>query len=483
VRGEPNRWLVLVIVCVAQFMVILDATVVNVALPTIQKDLGLSEANLQWVVNAYTLVFGGFLLLGGRAGDLLGRKRLFLGGLVVFTLASLLDGLSTSSGMLIGARALQGLGAAFISPAALAIITTTFEEGKDRAKALGVWAAIAIGGSAVGLLLGGALTQAFSWPWIFFINVPIGVAVFLLSLRLVPESKDEAAHRSFDVAGAVTVTGGLMALVYAIVTAAERGWTAGQTLGMFALSVALLAAFVVIEQRAKAPLVRLSIFRVRSLATANLVMLLVASGLFAMFFFNTLYIQRVLGFSPIQAGVAFLPFTVGIIIGAGLAQRFVPRLGAREVPLIGMAMAVAGLLLYLRLQPDGSYVTDLLPGMILVSIGMGLTFVPITLIATSGIPPDDAGLASGLFNTSQQIGGALGLAILSTLSASATASTLKGVSKPTSADVSQALVDGFHVAFLGSAIFVVVGALLLVLMLGRSDVVAVGEGQPAAETT
>ncbi|HEX7525025.1 MAG TPA: MFS transporter, partial [Gaiellaceae bacterium] len=280
-RHSTNPWVILVLICFAQFMVVLDATVVNVALPSIQKDLGMTEANLQWVVNAYTLVFGGFLLLGGRAGDLLGRKRLFLGGVIVFTLASLLDGLSTSSGMLIGARALQGLGAAFISPAALAIISTTFKEGADRAKALGVWAAIAIGGSAVGLVLGGALTQAFSWPWIFFINVPVGVAAFVLSLRLVPESKDEAAHRSFDVAGAATVTGGLMALVYAIVQAQQKGWGSVQTIVTFVVAAALLVGFVLIELRAKAPLVRLSIFRVRSLSAANVVMFLVGSGLFA----------------------------------------------------------------------------------------------------------------------------------------------------------------------------------------------------------
>ena len=285
----------LVLVCLAQFMVVLDATVVNVALPSIQRDLHMSETNLQWIVNAYTLVFGGFLLLGGRAGDLLGRKRLFLGGLVVFTIASLLDGLSGSQGMLIGARSLQGLGAAFISPAALAIISTTFKEGSDRAKALGIWAAIAIGGSAVGLVLGGALTQTFSWPWIFFINVPVGVATFVLSLRLVPESKDEVAHRSFDVPGAVTVTGGLMILVYAIVRAQQQGWGSAQTIGTFALSAVLLVAFVFIELRSIAPLVRLSIFRVRSLATANVVMLFVMSGMFAMFFFNSLYIQRVSG--------------------------------------------------------------------------------------------------------------------------------------------------------------------------------------------
>ena len=272
-------------------------------------------------------MFGGFLLLGGRAGDLLGRKRLFLFGLVVFTVASLLDGLSQTSGMLIGSRALQGLGAAFISPAALAIITTTFEEGAERAKALGVWAAIAIGGSAIGLIVGGALTQLLSWPWIFFINVPVGIVVFLFSLRDVPESKDESAHRSFDVAGAVSVTGGLMTLVYAIVEAQQQGWTSARTLGLFALAAVLLAAFVVIELRSKAPLVRLSIFRVRSLRAANISMFLVASGLFAMFFFNTLYIQRVLGYGPLEAGLAFLPFTAGIMVSAGLASKFSPRVG------------------------------------------------------------------------------------------------------------------------------------------------------------
>src|SRR4029079_4354552 len=280
-KNATNPWVVLVLICFAQFMVILDATIVNVALPSIQNNLHLGEANLQWIVNAYTLVFGGFLLLGGRAGDLIGRKRLFLAGLVIFTLASLLDGLSTSSGMLIGARALQGLGEAFISPAALSIITTTFAEGAERAKALGVWAAIAIGGSAIGLILGGALTQLLSWPWIFFVNVPVGIAVFLFSLRDVPESRDETAHRSFDVAGAVSVTGGLMTLVYAIVEAQQQGWTSARTLGLFALAALLLVAFVVIELRSKAPLVRLSIFRVRSLTAANITMFLVASGLFA----------------------------------------------------------------------------------------------------------------------------------------------------------------------------------------------------------
>ncbi|HLX20925.1 MAG TPA: MFS transporter, partial [Gaiellaceae bacterium] len=302
-RHSTNPWIVLVIICMAQFMVVLDVTIVNVALPHIKLALGFTNTSLQWIINAYTLVFAGFLLLGGRAGDLLGRKRLFLIGLVIFTAASFLNGIASSSGMLIGFRALQGLGAALISPAALSIISTTFAEGRERARALGIWAAIAIGGSAVGLILGGVLTQYFSWPWIFFVNVPVGVVGFLLSLRLIPESRDEAAERNYDIAGAVTVTGGLMALVYAIVDAQSAGWGSAKTIGFFALAVLLLVAFVLIELRAEAPLVRLSIFRVRSLLTANLAMFLAMSGMFAMFFFNTLYIQRVLGYGPLKAGL------------------------------------------------------------------------------------------------------------------------------------------------------------------------------------
>ncbi|HEX2426480.1 MAG TPA: MFS transporter [Gaiellaceae bacterium] len=479
-RHGVNPWLVLVLVCMAQFMVILDATIVNVALPSIQRDLGMSDADLQWIVNAYTLMFGGFLLLGGRAGDLAGRKKIFLAGLVVFTVASLLNGLAPSSEVLILFRGLQGLGAALIAPAALSIITATFSEGAERTKAMGVWAAIAVGGGAVGLVLGGILVEALSWPWIFFVNVPVGIAVFVAALRYVPESRDEHSHKSFDLAGAVTVTGGLIALVYGIVKAQEKGWTSLHTGGFFTLAIVLLGAFLVIESRSAEPLVRLSIFRVRTIRAANVVMFLVASGLFAMFFFNTLYLQRVLGYSPLQAGLAFLPFTAGIIIGAGLSQRFVPKLGAREVPLIGMGMAIVGLLLFVRLEPGGSYVADFLPGVILASIGMGLTFVPVTLIATSGIPTDDAGLASGLYNTSQQVGGALGLAVLSTFAVSRTDDTLSGLGHaPGPADQAQALVDGFHVAYVGSAALVAVAAVLLALLLRREDVVAVGEGEAA----
>jgi EmrB/QacA subfamily drug resistance transporter len=470
-RHSTNPWVILLLVCIAQFMVILDATVVNVALPSIQKDLGLSEANLQWIVNAYTLVFGGFLLLGGRAGDLLGRKRLFLAGVVVFTVASLLNGLAVNSGMLIGSRALQGLGAAFISPAALSIISTTFAEGKERGKALGIWAAIASGGSAVGLVLGGVLTQAFSWPWIFFINVPVGVAAFVLSLRLIPESIDEHAERSFDVAGAVTVTAGLMALVYAIVKGPQDGWTAAVTLGTFAISAILLVSFVVIELRAAAPLVRLDIFRVRTLTAANVVMFLVASGLFAMFFFNSLYIQRVLDYGPLKAGLAFLPFTAGIMISAGLASQLTPRLGVRPIAVTGMVVTAIGMLLLLRIPVGGSYLTDVFPSIMLTSLGMGAVFVPLTLVATMGLPDSDQGLASGLFNTSQQVGGAVGLAILATLAASHTSSGEKS-----------ALVHGFHWAFAGAAVFVVVGlAALLALLRGRHvETANVADVEPVA---
>jgi EmrB/QacA subfamily drug resistance transporter len=470
-RKSTNPWIVLVIICLAQFMVVLDATIVNVALPHIQSSLGFTEASLQWVINAYTLVFAGFLLLGGRAGDLLGRKRLFLIGLVIFTAASLLDGISSSSGMLIGFRALQGLGAALISPAALSIISTTFAEGKERARALGVWAAIAIGGSAVGLVLGGALTQSFSWRWIFFVNVPVGILTFLAALRIVPESKDEHAHQGYDLGGAVTVTGGLMALVYGLVRSASHGWGSTQTIGSFIVAVALLAAFVLIELRSAEPLVRLSIFRVRSLLTANLAMFLAFSGMFAMFFFNSLYIQKVLGFAPLKAGVSFLPFTAGIMLSAGLASSFAPRIGVRPVAAAGMVLTVVGMILFARMPVDGSYATDVLPGMIIGSLGMGAIFMPLTLVATTGLEDEDQGLASGLFNTSQQVGGALGLAILTTVAAGHTYG-----SSPA------AQVHGFHYAFAGAGVLVALSLLVMLALLRKRHVArieAAAEVEPA----
>ena len=471
---STNPWVVLVLVCVAQFMVVLDATIVNVALPSIQSDLHLSEGNLQWIINAYTLVFGGFLLLGGRAGDLLGRKRLFLVGLLIFTVASLLDGLASTQGMLVGARALQGFGAALIAPAALSIIATTFAEGAERAKALGVWAAIAIGGSAVGLILGGVLTQYFSWPWIFYVNVPVGVAGFLLSLRLIPESRQELEHRSYDLAGAATVTGGLMALVYAIVDAQSAGWGSAKTLGFFAAAVVLLAGFVAVELRAKAPLVRLSIFRIRSLLTANVAILLAMSGMFAMFFFNTLYIQRVLGYGPLKAGLAFLPLSAGVMVSATLASRFAPRIGVRPIAATGLLLAAAGFALLTRLPVHGSYAVDVLPAIFVAALGMGSVFMPLTLIATTGLDDQDQGLASGLFNASQQIGGALGLAVLSTLATSKMSSA--------GGSPAHALVVGFHWAFAAGAVLMVAALVVMTALLRRHHVARIQEQAASGKT-
>ena len=479
--AETNRWIVLVLVCLAQFMVVLDATIVNVALPSIQTDLDFSNGNLAWVINSYTLLFGGFLLLGGRAADLFGRKRVFLAGVVLFSIASLLCALATSQGMLIAFRGLQGLGAALVSPAALSIIMTTFADGAERTKALAVWGAIAAGGSAFGLLLGGVLTEALSWPWIFIVNVPVGIAAFVLSLRLIPESKAPDAGRGFDALGAVLVTGGLVSLVYAIVRAESAGWGSTTTLGFGALAIVLLVGFVVAERVQSQPLVRLGIFRTRSLSTANGVMLVVAGGMFAMFFFATIYVQVVLGYSPIEAGLAFLPFTVGIIAGSVAAQQLIPRIGVRAQILFGLTLAAIGLLLMMRISADGDYVTQLLPAVIVMSIGMGNTFVPLTLLGTTNVETRDAGLASGLFNTSQQIGGALGLSILSTLAASRTES-LREELAPGSSPLAmlETLVDGYHLAFLIGAVFIAAGALAIVLLIRRSDVAAINDVDPAS---
>jgi EmrB/QacA subfamily drug resistance transporter len=364
----------------------------------------------------------------------------------------------------VAARGLQGLGGALVSPAALSIITTTFEEGPDRTKAMGVWGAIAAGGGAFGLLLGGILTEALSWEWIFFVNVPVGIIAAVLAWRYVPESRAEKRPDSFDFAGAVTVTAGLIVLVYAIVKAEEFGWGSARTLGLGALAIALLAVFVLIERRSSAPLVRLGIFRIRSLLGANLVLLVVAGGLFANFFFSSLYVQQILGYTPIEAGLAFLPVTLGIVAGSGLSQVLVKKVGVRETTMGGMVLAAAGLFLLSRAEVDGTYLGTLLPGLLLMSIGMGLTFVPVTLIATTNVSAEDAGLASGLFNTSQQIGGALGLAVLATLAADKTASVAGSL------DRASAIVEGFQVAFLGASILMLVGVVLLAALVRKSDV-------------
>jgi EmrB/QacA subfamily drug resistance transporter len=471
-----NRWLVLVIACLAQFMVVLDATIVNVALPSIQRGLHFSATSLQWVVNGYTLIFGGFLLLGGRAADLLGRKRLFVAGVVLFSLASLLNGLAQSPAMLIAGRALQGLGGALVSPAALSIITTTFTETRERTRALGVWSAIAAGGGAVGLLMGGILTDLVSWPWIFIVNGPVGVATLALALRFVPESRVEGEHRTFDLAGAVTVTAGLVALVFAIVKAQAWGWGSARTIATIVLAAGLLALFVAIERRSAGPLVRLGILRVRTLAVADSVLLLVASGMFGMFFFASLYVQEILGYSPLRAGLAFLPVTAGIVIGAGLAQQLIRRLGVRNVAVAGIVIAAAGMAWLTRLPVHGTYLADLLAGLMPISIGMGLTFVPITLLGTGGVRDEDAGLASGLFNTAQQVGGSLGLAILSTLTVSRTTSALQSHVAPLAARVA-----GYQVAFAAAAIMLAAGGLILAVAL-RPRHVQVIESDPAASS-
>ncbi len=480
-RTPVSPWLVLVVVCFAQFMVILDATIVNVALPSIQRDLGLSNQNLQWVVNAYTLVFGGFLLLGGRAADLLGRRRLFVAGLAIFSVASLVNALASSGEMLIVARAFQGLGGALVSPAALSIITTTFAEGPDRTKALSVWGAIAAGGAAFGLLLGGVLTQTLSWQWNFIVNVPVGAAVLVAALRLVPESRQEGALRHFDVAGATTVTGGLMLAVYTIVKAQTWGWASTTTLGFAAASLAVLATFVAIELRSPQPLVRLSFFRVRSISTANGAMFLVAGAMFGMFYFASLYVQEILGYGPLRAGLAFLPVSLGIMIGAVLSQQLIARIGVKVVVVTGMSLAAAGLIVLSSTTGiDGTYLA-LLAGLGPMAIGMGMTFVPLTLVATAGVAPADAGLASGTFNTSQQVGGALGLAVLATLASNRTSSSLGDVGGvPTLLAQHQALVDGFQVAFIASAVLMAVGLATVTTLLRRRDVAEVDTGDAVA---
>jgi EmrB/QacA subfamily drug resistance transporter len=450
--AQHNPWLSVAIVCIAQLMVVLDATVVNVALPSIQQGLGLSPANLQWVVNAYTLTFGGFLLLGGRMADLFGRRRLFFVGVGVFTVASLVNGLAVSSGMLIGSRALQGLGAALVSPAALAIVNTTFPGGDDQRKALSLFAALSAGGAAIGLLMGGILTQALSWPWIFFVNVPIGVLAIPLALRFVPGTRGEPGEGRPDVLGALTITGGLALLIYAIVKTQSDGWGSAKTLIEGGIAIALIASFVLIESRVREPVVRLRIFRERALATGDAALFFLAAGMFANFYFGTIYLQDILHFDPIETGLAFLPVAVLIGVAAGISQRIVPRFGIRAVAIGGVTVGAAGLALMARAGLHSTYAGTLLPSFVLLAVGLGFAFVPATLIAVSSVGREDAGLASGLFNTAQQIGGAVGLAILATIAATHTGNALAAFGRhPTAAQVASANVSGYRLAFIVAA--------------------------------
>jgi EmrB/QacA subfamily drug resistance transporter len=416
-RRRPSA-LVLAVVCVAQFMVVLDISIVNVALPSMQRDLHMSQNALGWVLNAYTLTFAGFLLLGGRAADLWGRRRLFLIGVGLFSLTSLIGGLAQSGGELIGARALQGLGGAVLSPATLTILTTTFTDPRARARALGLWSAVAGAGGATGVLAGGVLTDLLSWRWILFINVPIGIVVLIVARVAIAESRGEGERPTLDWAGAVTITGGLIAAVYAIVSTDSHSWGSGLVLGYLAVGVALLTAFVVIESRHRHPLVPLRLFRSRNLTGANLIMVLIGSVMFSLFFFLSQFLQEIQGYSPLRTGFAFLPMPLAIIVGTQISSRLVDRVGARALLAIGTSISAVGLLLLSRLQPGSGYLLHVgIPGAI-ITFGIGMSFVPVTLSATTGVDRRDAGLASGLINTTRQIGGSLGLAALLTISAS-----------------------------------------------------------------
>jgi EmrB/QacA subfamily drug resistance transporter len=455
---------VLALIAVAQFMVVLDATIVNVALPTIKGDVGFSEESLPWVLNAYTLIFGGFLLLGGRAADRLGRRRLFMAGIALFSTASLICGLSQSEGMLLVARGLQGLGGAMVSPAALSIILTTFREGPDRNRALAVWGAIAGAGGAIGLLLGGVIVEVLSWRWVFFVNVPIGALVLALAPRIVPESRSErVSEGGYDAEGAVTITLGTIALVFTLIKANSWGWTSGRTLVGFAIAAALIIAFIQIERRHRDPLVPLRIFSNRSLAAADATFLLVAAALFGVFFFCTLYLQQVLGYSALKTGVAYLPLSLTLIGASAMASRLVDRFTPKPVLSFGLFVATIGFVLLTRINGHGDYASHVLPGMVVLGIGLGMAFVPITIAATSGVASGDSGLASGLLNTTQQVGGSLGLAILSSVSTSRTTSALDGGSA-----LPLALTHGFKGAFVVAAGLCAVAVVLaLVLLPGR----------------
>ena len=475
---QDKRWYALILLAAAQFVVVLDASIVNVALPTIGKALDFSQDNLAWVVNAYVLTFGGFLLLGGRMADLLGRRRVFMGGLLLVAVASLAAGFSSTEGQLIAARAAQGLGAAIISPAALSIVTTTFKDGAERNKALGAWGAVAGAGGAVGVLLGGILTDGLGWEWVLWVNVPVSLIAFALSPRLLMESRATDEARAFDVAGAVSITAALSLLVYAVVDAESAGWGSTKTLSLIAASLILFVAFVFIEQRSRKPLVPFSIFRIRTLTGANVVGILVGASLFSMFFFISLYMQQVLGYSAIHAGLSYLPLALTIMASAGIASGLVTKAGYKPVLVTGLVFIVVGLAWFSRVSVGGGFLTDILGPSLLAAVGLGFCFVTTTIAAVSGVEEEESGLASGLINTSQQVGGALGLAILSTFATSHTESLVES-----GHGLKSALTDGFQIAFLGGAAFAAVGIVLTLVLIKSSDSRAHVEIDNAGATT
>ncbi|HEX6919684.1 MAG TPA: DHA2 family efflux MFS transporter permease subunit [Actinomycetes bacterium] len=475
VTSERRKWLALALLSAVQFMVVLDIAVVNVALPSIKVDLGFSQEDLQWVISAYALVFGGLLLLGGRSADLLGRRRVFLAGLLVFTAASLLAGLAWSEPSLIGARALQGLGAAIISPAALSIVSTTFAEGRERNVALGVWGAVGGFGGAAGVLLGGIFTDTLGWEWIFFVNVPVGLAAFALAPVLLVESRDAHVTR-FDAPGAALVTTGLSSLVYAITQAGQNGWLAGRTVAFFGTALILLAGFVVWELRQTEPLMRFGILRSRTVTGANVAGFILGTAMFSMFLMLTLYMQQVLGFSAMRTGFGYLAVAGTAILWSTVAAQLVTRLGVKPVLVVGMASLTAGLVYFTQVSVGGSYIGDLLPGFLLVGLGLGFSFVPISIAALAGIRPAEAGLASGLYNTSQQIGGALGIAALYTIASSQTESAVAtGTALPV------ALVDGFTAAFTAGVIVAALGIVAALTLIRRDELEVAPGPEPELE--
>jgi EmrB/QacA subfamily drug resistance transporter len=479
-----RRWSALAVLVAAQFMVVLDVAIVNVALPSIKTDLHFSESSLQWVITAYAIMFGGVLLLGGRMADLLGRRKLFLAGVGLFTASSLLAGFAWSAGSLIAFRATQGLGGALLAPAALSILMTTFEEGRERNVALGVWGAVSGSGAAAGVLLGGLLTSSLSWSWIFFINVPVGIALIAIAPLLLRESRADLGHRHFDFAGAATVTGGLMLLVYAMTRATQIGWGSNQTISLLIASAALIVSFVVIELRSNAPLLPMRIFRLRTLAGANVTAFLLGTSVFSQFFLGTLYMQQVLGYSAIKTGIAYLPLTLTIVVLANVAQNLVTKIGVRRVMPVGLALAAGALLLLSQVPPDGHYFFDLFPAFLITAVGLAFTFVPMTIAGLTGVTEEDAGVASGLLNTSQQIGGAIGLAVASTIATTFTthyASSHPGVP----AFSAPALTYGFQIAFYVLAGLAALAAVLAAVLIEpvraeEADVVEI-DAVPARE--
>jgi len=472
-RGETvddRRWFGLAVIVAAQFMVVLDVAIVNVALPSIKTDLGFSQESLQWVITAYSIFFGGVLLLGGRLADLLGRRRLFMAGLALFTVTSLLDGLAWSETSLIVFRSLQGLGAAMLSPAALSILTTTFREGRERNLALGIWGAASGSGGAAGVLLGGALTSSLGWSWIFFINVPVGILVLAVTPWLLRESRADLAHRTFDFAGAASITGGLMLLVYAMTRATQHGWVTAETIGLLSASAALVLTFVVIEFRSKAPLLPMRIFRLRTLTASNITGLLMGAAIFSQFFLLTLYMQQVLHYSALKTGVAYIALTLAIISFSAISQMLVTRIGIRRVLPAGLLFSAAALILFARLPVHGHYFSNLFPAFLLSGVGLALAFVPISIGGLTGVRQADAGIASGLINTTQQIGGAIGVAAATTIATTFTTHYVH-VHPGSTALGGAALTHGFEIAFYVLAAVAVLGAVIAAVLV---------ESKPAA---